>query len=49
MGAESILAPEAERDIAEAYAWYEDRRPGLGEAFLIHTARALHKWRQRLA
>jgi plasmid stabilization system protein ParE len=34
MGAELILAPEAERDIAEAYAWYEGRRPGLGEEFL---------------
>jgi plasmid stabilization system protein ParE len=34
MVAELILAPEAELDIAEAYAWYEARRPGLGEEFL---------------
>ncbi len=34
MAAELILAPEAEQDIAEAYAWYEARRTGLGEDFL---------------
>ena len=34
MAAELILAPEAEQDVAEAYAWYEGRRPGLGEEFL---------------
>ncbi len=34
MAAELILAPEAEQDIADAYAWYEDRRHGLGEEFL---------------
>lgn len=34
MAAELIIAPEAEHDIAEAYAWYEDRRSGLGEEFL---------------
>src|SRR5947209_53586 len=34
MGAELILAPEAERDLAEAYGWYENRRTGLGEEFL---------------
>ena len=34
MAAELILAPEAERDIAEAYAWYEKQRVGLGEEFL---------------
>ena len=31
MAAELITAPEAEEDLAEAYAWYESRRPGLGE------------------
>ncbi len=35
MAAELTLAPEAEQDVAEAYAWYESRRPGLGEEFLI--------------
>lgn len=34
MAVELILAPEAEQDVAEAYAWYEDRRIGLGEEFL---------------
>jgi hypothetical protein len=34
MAVELIFAPEAEQDIAEAYAWYEGRRPGLGEEFL---------------
>ena len=34
MAAELILAPEAEQDLAEAYAWYEGRRIGLGEEFL---------------
>jgi plasmid stabilization system protein ParE len=31
---ELILAAEAELDLAEAYAWYENRRSGLGEEFL---------------
>jgi hypothetical protein len=34
MAVELVLAPEAELDLAEAYAWYEARRPGLGEEFL---------------
>jgi plasmid stabilization system protein ParE len=34
MAAELIIAPEAERDLAEAYAWYESRRSGLGEELL---------------
>jgi len=34
MAVELIFAPEAERDLAEAYAWYEERRAGLGEEFL---------------
>jgi len=34
MGAELIIAPEAEQDILLAYYWYEDRRRGLGEEFL---------------
>ncbi len=34
MAAELITAPEVEDDIADAYAWYESRRPGLGEEFL---------------
>jgi plasmid stabilization system protein ParE len=34
MAAELIIAPEAEFDLVEAYAWYEKRRVGLGEEFL---------------
>lgn len=28
------MAPEAEQDLDEAYAWYEKQRVGLGEEFL---------------
>ncbi len=34
MAAKLVLAEEAEKDLAEAYAWYEGRRVGLGEEFL---------------
>ena len=34
MAASLVLAPEAELDLTEAYAWYESRRSGLGEEFL---------------
>src|SRR5262249_42421272 len=34
MAARLIVAPEAEDDLAEAYAWYERQRVGLGEDFL---------------
>ena len=34
MAAELNIALEAEQDLAEAYAWYENRRLGLGEEFL---------------
>ena len=34
MAAELILTPDAEKDISEAYDWYEKRRAGLGEEFL---------------
>ena len=34
MAAKLLLAQEAELDLAEAYAWYEKRRSGLGEDFL---------------
>ena len=34
MAAELVIAPEVEQDVTEAYAWYESRRPGLGEEFL---------------
>lgn len=34
MAAELIIAPEAEQDLADAYAFYELQRFGLGEEFL---------------
>jgi plasmid stabilization system protein ParE len=34
MAARLILAPEAHQDLADAYAWYEAQRVGLGEDFL---------------
>jgi plasmid stabilization system protein ParE len=36
-----IVEPEAEADIDEAYEWYDDRRPGLGEDFLLCIEAAL--------
>ena len=29
-----LIRPEAESDMLEAYAWYEERKPGLGGEFL---------------
>ncbi|MBS0264580.1 MAG: type II toxin-antitoxin system RelE/ParE family toxin [Planctomycetes bacterium] len=29
-----VIAPEAAVDLADAFDWYEERRPGLGEEFL---------------
>jgi hypothetical protein len=34
MAVDLVLAPDAHLDLDEAYAWYERRRPGLGEEFL---------------
>ena len=34
MAANHTISPEAESDLREAYAWYEQRRFGLGEEFL---------------
>jgi plasmid stabilization system protein ParE len=34
MAAKLTIAPEAARDIDEAYGWYECQRIGLGEEFL---------------
>jgi len=32
-----FIRPEAERDIAEAYEWYEGREPDLGSEFLAEV------------
>jgi plasmid stabilization system protein ParE len=34
MAAKLIVVPEAQQDVADAFGWYEGRRPGLGEEFL---------------
>ena len=34
MTTELVLASDTELDLVEAYAWYEDLRPGLGAEFL---------------
>ncbi|MGP0075301.1 MAG: type II toxin-antitoxin system RelE/ParE family toxin [Bryobacteraceae bacterium] len=47
MAAELILAPEVEFDLAEAYAWYEARRVGLGEEFLTSVDACLESIRRQ--
>lgn len=42
MVAKLIIAPEAEQDLSDAYAWYEDRRLGLGEEFLSCVDACVH-------
>ncbi|MGL4550350.1 MAG: type II toxin-antitoxin system RelE/ParE family toxin [Gemmataceae bacterium] len=46
MAAELVMAPEAEADIAEAYAWYEARRVGLGEDFLTSVDACIQRIRR---
>ena len=36
-----VIRPEAEADLAEAFAWYEERRPGLGDRFLLSVEAVL--------
>ena len=36
-----LLAPEARADLADAFAWYERQRQGLGSEFLAEVARIL--------
>jgi plasmid stabilization system protein ParE len=37
MAASYIVVPEVERDLLDAYDWYEERRFGLGEEFLTNV------------
>jgi plasmid stabilization system protein ParE len=46
MAVELLIAPEAERDITEAYIWYEGRRSGLGEEFLTSVDACLENIRR---
>jgi toxin ParE1/3/4 len=36
-----ILRQEAERDLDQAYSWYNEKVPGLGSDFLVVVERAL--------
>ena len=42
MIAELVFASEVRADINDAYAWYEERRKGLGEEFLGCVEACLH-------
>lgn len=46
MTADFIIAPEAEFDISDAYGWYEERRPGLGEEFLSCISACIQRIRR---
>ena len=37
------IEPEAEDDLAEAYRWYENQRPGLGDEFIACVDAALDR------
>ena len=41
MSHELVLRPEAEADALEAYRWYNEQLPGLGEEFLSELDHAL--------
>jgi plasmid stabilization system protein ParE len=41
MNRDLVIRPEAEADLAEAYAWYEQRRQGLGQDLLREVERKL--------
>jgi plasmid stabilization system protein ParE len=43
-----IIRPQAEADLAEAYAWYEDKRRGLGYDFLLQVEAGM-KYIERMA
>lgn len=42
MPADLIISPEVQQDLAEAYAWYEGQRSGLGEEFLTCVEACVH-------
>ncbi|QQR87889.1 MAG: type II toxin-antitoxin system RelE/ParE family toxin [Flavobacteriales bacterium] len=41
MSLRPVFRPAAREDVAEGYAWYEARREGLGDAFLLEVQRCL--------
>ena len=40
MTASIVVQPEAETDLDNSYRWYEERRAGLGQEFLVEVDRA---------
>lgn len=44
-----LIRPEAEGEIKEAYRWYESKRRGLGEDFLLCVEEGLEKIRRNPA
>jgi toxin ParE1/3/4 len=47
MADQFIISAEAERDVAEAFAWYEERSTGLGDYFLDRLDACFTQIRQR--
>jgi plasmid stabilization system protein ParE len=41
-----IVNPEAEADLAEANAWYDERSPGLGDDFLLCVEEVIERIRR---
>jgi plasmid stabilization system protein ParE len=41
MSLELVLRPEAEADALEAYRWYNEQLPGLGDDFLAEVERTI--------
>ena len=41
MSVEIVIRPEAEADALEAFRWYNEQLPGLGQEFLAEIDRAL--------
>ena len=43
---EVVFRPEAREDLADAYRWYEDKRVGLGDEFLLVVDAAIEQVRR---
>lgn len=46
MSRDAIFRPAAEKELREAHAWYEERHPGLGAAFLDEVDQAVDRVRE---
>jgi plasmid stabilization system protein ParE len=45
MSVELIIRPEAEADALQAFRWYNEQRPGLGQEFLAEVESAIESIR----